>query len=143
MIRLAALSAVALVGMQMPADAGTAKKGAKCNIVGTWTDSYEVTAKITSKKAGTATAPLLCSGTYSIAITGLTKTGGTFNATSTDTKCPPAVAVLTYETGSCTKATGTLDVPSLGLKLNDTWTEKSSKARVPAAPSSALTGGLR
>jgi hypothetical protein len=138
MLRMTTLATIAITGLAGVAHA----KAAKCNIVGTWTDSYDVTAKITSKKAGTATAPVLCSGTYTIKISGLTQKGGTFNATSTDKSCPAAEAVLTYEQGSCTKATGTLTVKSLGLNLNDTWTEKQA-SRVPASPSAALIGGLK
>jgi hypothetical protein len=137
-LRVTTFAAIAAAGLVGVAHAKTAK----CNIVGTWTDSYDVTAIITSKKAGTATAPVLCSGSYTVKITDLTKTGGTFNATSTDKSCPAATAVLTYEAGSCTKATGTLDVPSLGLKLNDTWTEKQ-QSRIPVNPSAALIGGLK
>jgi hypothetical protein len=136
--RLTTLVTIAVTGLAGAAHA----KAAKCNIVGTWTDSYDVTADITSKKAGTATAPVLCSGTYTVKISGLTQKGGTFNATSTDKKCPAAVAVLAYEAGSCTKATGTLTVKSLGLNLNDTWTEKQA-VRAPAHPSAALINGLK
>lgn len=114
---------------------------AKCNIVGKWTDSYGIDATFTTLRAGTATAPAaLCPKTYKLKVTSLSKT--VFDVTASVSSCPTAVAKLTFASGSCTSASGTITAD--GQSVSDTWTKTGKAVRArPSADISALSRGLR
>jgi hypothetical protein len=109
-----------------------------CNVAGTWSDSYGFSATFTKKGAGSAKAPAeICSGTYKITSPTLTSTKWDLKGTAKS--CPAVAAALTFATGSCTSASGT--VSAEGQTLDDTWTK--GKATHRAAEANKLLSGLR
>jgi hypothetical protein len=118
--------------VSMSAHAATA-----CNVAGTWTDSYSISAKFTKKGSGTAKAPsAICSGTYKITSTTLTNT--TWDLKGTAKGCPTVTAALTFAAGSCTSASGT--VTADGETLSDTWTKSKAAHHSTVSP---LLSGLK
>ncbi len=121
--------------------AGAVAKGKKCDVVGNWTDSYGAMATFKTDRRGTATAAIICSGSYSLAVTKLTETVFDISATSKNKSCPAITVALTFAKGSCTSASGTLMAE--GQSLADTWTKSGKLVSRAAAPSPALTNGLK
>lgn len=118
--------------------ASGAAHAAKCNIVGNWSDLYGITATFTTEKRGTADASIACSKPYKVVVTTLTKT--TWDLTGTAKGCPTAKAALTFATGSCTSASGTVTLGT--TSVNDTWT-KSAGAIHRAPADTSMFNGLR
>ena len=114
---------------------------AKCDVVGTWGDSYGVVATFTTDKKGTATATVVCATPFKLKTTTLTTT--TWDITGTNKKCSsvsPVTVALTFDTGSCTSATGTITIPGYG-QLADAWTLTGAPSRrTPVAHSDMLNG---
>ena len=120
------------------AASGSASAAKKCNIVGTWSDSYGVNATFTTEMAGTATAPNnICANVYKIRVTKLSSK--VFDSIGKSKGCPTVTAALAFASGSCTSASGTVVVGS--TKLPDTWTKTGAIRVKPGVP--ALLGGLR
>jgi hypothetical protein len=118
-------------------------KTTKCNVVGTWGDSYGVVATFTTDKKGTATATLVCATPFKLKSTTITST--TWDITGTNKKCSsvsPVYVALTFDTGSCTSATGTITIPGYG-QLADAWTLTGAPARRTPAPRSDMLNGLK
>ena len=122
--------------------AGFAKKPPACNIIGTWQDSYGAVATFPNEKKGTATAAVVCTGTYKLKNTTLTETTWDITGTSKNPSCPPISSALTFATGVCNLATGTITVPGFGT-LPDTFTQTSTAVRHAPARNSDLTDGLK
>jgi hypothetical protein len=138
MIRTTAFAALSLCALTL-ANPALAKKS-QCNIVGTWTDDYGATANFTSEKGGTATAAAICSGTYKVKVTDLTKT--IFDLSGKAKGCPSVTADLTFAQGSCTSASGTLTIEGQS-PLNDTWTLQGAPARRVPSHNASLSQGLK
>ena len=117
----------------------TAYAAPKCNVAGTWTDSYGVSATFNKKGGGIAHAPsVVCAVPYKIKSTTLTTT--TWDLSATAKKCPSVSAALTFASGSCTSASGTVTFST--TTLSDTWTKTAAGTR-RTPPVSPLSSGLR
>ncbi len=137
------VTAALAVAFASVSGASFAKKAPTCDIVGTWEDSYGAMATFPSDKKGTATAAVVCTGTYKITNTTLTTTTWDLSGTSKSKTCPPISAALTFATGVCDSASGTITVPGFGT-LPDTFTQTGTTGthRSPTR-NSALTAGLK
>ena len=138
-IVLAAACAVAFTSLS---SASFAKKPPACNVIGTWEDSYGAIATFPTEKKGTATAAVICTGTYKLKNTTLTTTTWNITGTSKDASCPPISSALTFATGVCNSATGTITVPGFGT-LPDTFTQTGTAARHAPVRNDALVNGLK
>lgn len=115
--------------------ASNASACSKTNYIGTWTDQYGATATLTAN-GGTTTAPIVCSGTYTVIIDKITAKKGIFTAKLKG--CPTLKATLTYGS-TCNTASGPVKIQGGGT-LQDSWTKQSGGMVPPAR--STLTDSL-
>ncbi|HTZ69759.1 MAG TPA: hypothetical protein VMB71_03825 [Acetobacteraceae bacterium] len=119
---------------------------AKCNVVGTWTDTAESAQFImkTNKKGSTSTPNPLCNNEKStITTTDLSKTVWDSNITSKN--CTVVItADFNFDKHSCTSASGTLTIPGVGTipdSITKTGSAKPPRHQLPARP--AIADGLK
>jgi len=128
--KLAMCTAITTVITLAPFAAASAAGCPKTDVVGTWTDSLAgAVATITTEKAGTAESSLVCSSkTLKVKVSKLTTKGATFTAVPPKGCTTKVTAVLTYEAGSCTTASGVVTISGLGT-FDDTWTKSTTAVK--------------
>ena len=138
-MKLTSYAAVAL-SLSMSLAAGNALAAAKCNIVGTYTDSLGSTIVFKTAKKGTAVNKNICASTYALTVT--KDTSKAIDVTGKAKGCGNLTGDFVPNYPTCTSATGTVTIQGLGT-LNDTIT-KQGDARVRETPdTSALEKGFR
>lgn len=115
---------------------------AKCNIVGTWTDTAAgATATFTTNKKGTSNIPAVCSKAYKLTVTTLTKTTWDISGTSKDVNCPsPVTADLTFS--GCASASGNVTIPGIGT-IPDTFNKTGAIKTHPSSRNNPLASGIK
>jgi hypothetical protein len=143
------------LGMAIVAAGSTAafaKKAPPCDVVGFWMASVNTGAGIetqtftmsTNKKGVSTSANPECPKSTATNIKSTTIKSTTWNTTVTgNKKCAEVISTATtFDTGSCTKATGTLTIPGVAT-FPLTVTQTAGGVRPPHQSRSALLSGLK
>jgi len=140
---LAAAIALAISGSAF------AKTKTSCDIVGTWTDDYGISATFTTETAGSApNNGIVCPNTPTFSIKSKVKGTATWNLTATpdpknSCKGTKITAALAFPGGGvCDTASGAITVPGYG-ELPDTWTQTGTVARHNPVKNSPLLQNLK
>jgi hypothetical protein len=136
--------AIALAASILSLPAGGAFAAPKCNIVGTWTDDVGSIAIFSTEKKGTLTNANLCSKSYAVKVTKLTKLVIDVTASTKGKGCPTPFSVSgDFQNGGCTTIYGSITITGIGT-LSDTFTKQSTPAMHKApVDTSKLVAGLK
>jgi hypothetical protein len=136
------LAAVAAGILCLPA--GGALAAPKCDIVGTWADTYGTTIIFTSEKKGSLTnTTYLCPKSYAVKVSKVTKAVLDFTASTKDKSCTGFSVGGDFQDGGCTSVKGSITITGVGT-LSDTITKQSTATgRRTPVDASALSAGLK
>jgi phospholipase/lecithinase/hemolysin len=138
--KYAVMAASVATAMTATTAADAAKK---CNIVGTFTDSLGSTGQFYTEKKGEVSNTAICSATYTLKVTTLTKTVIDVSGKTKGNVCGALTGDFTFNNGGCDSASGTVTIVGLGA-FADTITKTGNGAVVhPHADTSLLTTGLK
>ena len=141
MLRLSHMATAATLALAFAG--GNAMAAAKCNIVGTFTDTLGSTGKFVTEKKGTVTNKTVCPQSYNLTVTKLTNLVVDIKGKPKGTSsCGALTGSFMFQNGGCTTASGTVTIQGIGT-LNDTITKTGSKVPAKSADRSDLLNGLK